>query len=186
MIYDIFGMYIQTIRGADILASGHHETPDKGGDYKVFMPDWFGDEPADITHYPPKNPKDFAYIKAFMTGPAGPAGTVPKIAPIMEAIKKANPQIESWAIVGFCWGGKIAALVSQEGSLFKASGQAHPSLLDIADASKIAIPHVVLPSLDEIPEVGCGVLDEEVPIRGHFRRLTWRAIFRKWILGFEN
>lgn len=153
MIYDVFGIFVQTVRGADILASGYHETPDKGGEYKVFMPDWFGDNPADVSHYPPKTPKEVADTNWFMNGPANPAGTVPKIAPLMEAIKKANPQIESWAIQGFCWGGKIAALVSQEGSLFKAAGQAHPSLLERADASKVTIPMVVLPSLDEVPEV---------------------------------
>jgi dienelactone hydrolase len=153
MIYAVFGIFVQTIRGADILASGHHETPDKGGEYKVFMPDWFGDNPTDVCAYPPKTPKEVAVTNAFMNGPANPAGTVPKIAPLMEAIKKANPQIEDWAILGFCWGGKIAALVSQEGSLFKASGQCHPSLLERADAAKVTIPMVVLPSLDEVPEV---------------------------------
>ncbi|TVY40957.1 putative AIM2 family protein [Lachnellula occidentalis] len=131
MIYDIFGIFVQTVRGADILASGHHETPDAGGEYKVFMPDWFGDHAADVHAYPPKTLKEVAAINAFMNGPADPARTVPKIGPLMEALKKANPQIEDWAILGFCWGGKIAALVSREG---------------------IAIPMVVLPSLDEVPE----------------------------------
>ncbi|TVY52320.1 putative AIM2 family protein [Lachnellula cervina] len=152
MIYDIFGIFVQTVRGADILASGYHETPDQGGEYKVFMPDWFGDHAANVNAYPPKTPKDVADINAFMNGPADPTRTVPKIAPLMETIKKANPQIEDWAILGFCWGGKIAALVSQEGSLFKASGQCHPSLLERTDAAKVTIPMVVLPSLDEVPE----------------------------------
>ncbi|TVY84716.1 putative AIM2 family protein [Lachnellula suecica] len=152
MIYDVFGIFVQTVRGADILASGYHETPDKGGEYKVFMPDWFGENAADVSHYPPKTPQEIAQTNAFMNGPAAPSGTVPRIAPLMEEIKKAHPHISEWAIVGFCWGGKIAALVSQEGSLFKAAGQCHPSLLERADASQVTIPMVVLPSLDEVPE----------------------------------
>lgn len=44
-IYDIFGLYPQTLRGADILAkSVAHKT---GNATKVFMPDWFAG-PADI------------------------------------------------------------------------------------------------------------------------------------------
>jgi dienelactone hydrolase len=69
-------------------------------------------------------------------------------------MKRENPQIESWAILGYCWGGKIAALSSQEGTPFKVSGQCHPSLLAFEDASKITIPHAVLASMEEVPEVG--------------------------------
>jgi dienelactone hydrolase len=154
MIYDVFGLFIQTIRGADILASGFpSDSGDKAGDYQVFMPDFFGDNPSDITTFPPKTPAQVKFTTAFMTGPAAPNRTVPLIAPIMEELKRAHPEIESWAVLGFCWGGKIAALVSQEGSLFKASGQCHPSLIDTEDAKKVRIPMVVLPSMDEDTEV---------------------------------
>jgi len=150
--YDVFGLYIQTIRGADILASGYPPLNDNAGNFKVFMPDFFGDSPSDLSKFPPKTPAEIKFITDFMSGPANPDKTVPLISPLMEAIKKAHPHIESWAIHGFCWGGKIAAIVSQPGSLFKASGQSHPSLLDIEDAKKVSIPMVVLPSMDEDPE----------------------------------
>lgn len=88
-----------------------------------------------------------------MNGPANPSLTVPLIEPMLNALKEANPEIESWAILGFCWGGKVATLVSGEGSSFKASAQAHPSLLDVQDAREVRIPHCVLPSNDEVPEV---------------------------------
>jgi dienelactone hydrolase len=153
LVYDIFGLYVQTIRGADILASGYISTPDNAGDFKVFMPDWFGDSPAEAANYPPKNPAQTKAIMDFMTGPANPNKTVPSVLPLLEAIKKQNPQIESWAIMGYCWGGKIAALLSQSGTPFKASAQVHPSLLEMQDASKVTIPHVFLPSMEEVPEV---------------------------------
>ncbi|KAH6713248.1 hypothetical protein BKA61DRAFT_608792 [Leptodontidium sp. MPI-SDFR-AT-0119] len=153
-IYDIFGEFIQTIRGADILSTGYPNLPSDGaGEFKVFMPIWFGDSPADLAMYPPKTPPQFAYIRDFMSGPANPAHTVPLIHPLLETLKLANPSIESWAILGFCWGGKVATLVSGEGSGFKASAQAHPSLLDVKDAEGVRIPHCVLPSRDEVPEV---------------------------------
>jgi dienelactone hydrolase len=153
MVYDVFGLYIQTLKGADILASGYAPANDTAGDFKVFMPDFFGDHPQDIANFPPKTPAQIKSIMDYMTGPADPAKTVPLIAPMMEEIKKQHPELTTFAIFGTCWGGKIAALVSQEGSLFEASAQVHPSLLDINDASKVAIPMVVLPSMDEDVEV---------------------------------
>ena len=157
LCYDVFGLFIQTIRGADILASGYPQLPDEAGDFKVFMPDFFGDSPSDIANFPPKTPVQIKAVTAFMTGPAHPDKNVPLVLPLLEAMKKENPQIESWAIMGFCWGGKIAALHSQAGTPFKASGQCHPSLLEQGDATKVTIPHVVLPSMDESLEV-CLVL----------------------------
>jgi hypothetical protein len=56
-------------------------------------------------------------------------------------------------LFGTCWGAKITALNSREGSPFKASAQARPSLLDLAEPKKIAIPMIILPSLNEEPEV---------------------------------
>jgi hypothetical protein len=153
MIYDVFGLFIQTIRGADILATGYPAASDDAGPFKVFMPDFFGDNPSDITTFPPKTPAHLKFTMAFMSGPANPDKTVPLIVPMMEEIKRAHPEIKSWAILGFCWGGKIAALVSQEESPFKASGQCHPSLADTDDAKKVTIPMVFLPSQDEDPEV---------------------------------
>jgi hypothetical protein len=42
VIYDIFGYFDQTLQGADILATSHHQK------YKVFIPDWFKGEPCPI------------------------------------------------------------------------------------------------------------------------------------------
>ena len=153
MVYDVFGLYIQTIKGADILASGYAPANDTAGDFKVFMPDFFGDNPQDMANFPPKTPKQTKAIMDFMYGPASPDKSVPLVGPIMEEIQKAHPEVTSWAVFGTCWGGKIAALVSQEGTMFKASGQVHPSLLALDDAGKVANPMVVLPSMDEDVEV---------------------------------
>jgi len=100
VVYDVFGLYIQTLRGADILASDFAADPDGAGDFKVFMPVFFGENPADLANYPPKTPPQFKAITEFMTGPAEPDRTVPLVFPLLEAMKKGNPQIESWAILG--------------------------------------------------------------------------------------
>jgi dienelactone hydrolase len=76
-----------------------------------------------------------------MTGPAAPDKSLPLVSPLLQDMKNRNPGIETWAIMGFCWGGKIAALVSQTGTSFKAAAQCHPSLLDIEDVrNKLLYP----------------------------------------------
>ncbi|KAJ5966617.1 hypothetical protein N7481_013331 [Penicillium waksmanii] len=153
VVYDVFGLYIQSLKGCDILAYNYDDQPDNAGHYQVFQPDFFGDHPQQMENFPPKNPKQFKAITDFMSGYGDPTKTVPLIAPILKDISKKHPEIESWAILGFCWGGKIASLVCQEGTPFKAAAQCHPSLVDPEDAKKVTVPICTLPSQDEVPEV---------------------------------
>lgn len=44
-------------------------------------------------------------------------------------------------------------LASQEGTIFKAGAQTHPSLVDPEDAKLVTIPQIVLLSKDEDKEV---------------------------------
>ncbi|KAF2816648.1 dienelactone hydrolase family protein [Mytilinidion resinicola] len=154
VIYDIFGYYPQTLQAADILSgSAPGSTSTSTQHYKIFMPDWFDDAPADLAMYPPVTPEQHAYITAFMTGPAAPADTLPKIPAYFAAIKEANPQITSWGVVGYCWGAKIASLLANPAAGFKAAAMLHPSLMVVEDAGKVEVPLVVLPSGDENVEL---------------------------------
>jgi dienelactone hydrolase len=101
MIYDIFGFFPQTLRGADILASG-----DESKQFKVFMPEWF--EAADISQYPPDTAEKMTYITNFFAGPASPSRVLALIPSLMDAVKAAHPEITQWGIIGFCWGAKVA------------------------------------------------------------------------------
>jgi dienelactone hydrolase len=103
-IYDIFGLYPQTLRGADILAKSIAEKT--GNATKVFMPDWFS-EPADISMYPPNTPEKMKYILDFFAVQAAPNAIIPQIDGLMKAMVAKNPTIKSWGIVGYCWGGKV-------------------------------------------------------------------------------
>jgi dienelactone hydrolase len=104
LIYDIFGMYPQTIRGADILAASIAEK--SGQPTKVFVPDWF-DEPADINMYPPDTDEKMKYILDFFGGPASADVVVPKIDGLLKEMEGENKGIKSWGIMGHCWGGKV-------------------------------------------------------------------------------
>jgi dienelactone hydrolase len=103
-IYDIFGLYPQTLRGADILATSIAKKT--GSPTKVFMPDWFT-EPADISMYPPDTPEKMEYIQNFFSVNAAPNAIIPQIDGLMKSMTEKNPTIKSWVIVGFCWGGKV-------------------------------------------------------------------------------
>jgi len=154
VIYDIFGYYPQTLQASDILSgSAPGSTSTSTEHYKIFMPDWFGDNPADLANYPPVTPEQHKYITAFMTGPAAPALTLPKIPAYFDAVREANPQITSWGIIGYCWGAKIASLMANPAAGFSAAAMLHPSLMDAEDAAGVQVPLVLLPSMDEDREL---------------------------------
>jgi dienelactone hydrolase len=149
----VFGLFVQAIKGADILAFGSTETADDAGEYKVFMPDFWGDHPQDLSIFPPKTPKQRQQVYDFMTGRGNPQTVLPSMNPLHEAFQKSSPQIKSWSIVGFCWGVKMCALMTAADTKFKAAAGCHPSLMDVGDAKKVSVPFCVLPSQDEDPEV---------------------------------
>jgi len=144
VVYDIFGFFPQTIQGADILAYG-----DKENQYQVFMPDFFEGSPADISWYPPDNDEKGKKLGAFFENEAAPPKTLSRIPKVLEALKKDQTKATTWGVFGYCWGGKIVNLSSQEGTPFKAAAACHPAMVDPADAPKLTIPIAVLPSKDE-------------------------------------
>jgi len=120
------------------------------------MPDFFEGKPVDISWYPPDNEEKGKKVGEFFQGPGAPQRTVSRVPKIIDAIKQQNPGLQAWAIVGYCWGGKIVNLVCQEGTPFKAAAACHPAMVDPADASKITIPIAMLPSGDEDEEAVSG------------------------------
>ena len=154
LFYDVFGLYIQALKGADILAMDYEQYPDGAGDFQVFMPDWWGENPQDLSIFPPKTPHELEKIMAFFdTGPANPGKIEPTVQPIFDAIQARHPEITQWAVMGFCWGGKMTVIFSQPGTLFKVAAQCHPSLVDPNDVAEVKIPMAILPSMDEDAEV---------------------------------
>lgn len=101
IIYDIFGFFPQTLQGADILAY-----TDSDRQYQVFMPDFFEGKPADISWYPPDNKEKEEKLGEFFKTAAAPPKTLPRIGKIVKELGDKRG-IEKWAIVGFCWGGKV-------------------------------------------------------------------------------
>jgi dienelactone hydrolase len=82
--------------------------------------------------------------------PPSVAGKIPNY---MKAASSAHPEITSWAIMGFCWGGKVVSLVtSSPENIFKAGVECHPAMVAADDAKSIKVPLCMLASKDEDPE----------------------------------
>lgn len=146
LIYDIFGYFPQTLQGADILANS------SATKYKVVMPDWFEGNPASIEWYPPTTEEHQKNLGAFFQK-NGPQTVKPRLPGVLKDIQARYPSIESWGIVGFCWGGKVVSVnCSQDGNPFKVAAECHPAMVDPADAEGINVPLCMLASMDEPEE----------------------------------
>ncbi|ORY67347.1 dienelactone hydrolase [Pseudomassariella vexata] len=143
-IMDIFGFFPQTLQGADILA-----TSDKDNKYKVFMPDWFKGEACPIEWFPPDNEDKQKKLGSFFEKHTPPS-VAKQVPDYFKAVAAKYPEITTWGIMGFCWGGKIVSLVtSSDDNPFKAAVECHPAMVDPSEAEKIKVPLLMLASKDE-------------------------------------
>ncbi|KAL7814381.1 Alpha/Beta hydrolase protein [Trichoderma gracile] len=146
-IYDIFGIWPQTIQGADRLAA--HTG------FLVLVPDFFDGTGLDINAVPMDTPEKAQKVQDFISTTGNPQANVEKLLALRKALADKYPAIEGhWGLFGLCWGGKLAVLACGEGNegvgrRFSASGTAHPGLLDEADAKVQTAPHILLASKDE-------------------------------------
>ncbi|KOS20897.1 putative AIM2 family protein [Escovopsis weberi] len=182
-VFDIFGFFEQTLQGADILANGD------GGDrqYQVYMPDWFEGKPCPIEIYPPDTPDKKKKLADFFeaNSPQRIASLVPAL---VDAVRAHNPAIEKLAIVGYCWGAKVALLSSTPSTPstpapssanppaatsqttpsltspapFGATALLHPAMLSPLDARPLTKPVVLLASRDE-PRQAVTDFDMNIP-----------------------
>ncbi|KAK3695033.1 Alpha/Beta hydrolase protein [Podospora appendiculata] len=144
VIYDIFGYFDQTLQGADILATSTDHQP-----YKVLMPDWFAGSPCPIEWYPPNTDDKKQKLGAFF-GKNPPPGVAARLPGYVASLRAKYPSITSWGILGFCWGGKVVSLVTSGGSNpFAVAAEAHPAMVDPAEAEGIKVPFIMLASGEE-------------------------------------
>ncbi|OCK76827.1 putative hydrolase [Lepidopterella palustris CBS 459.81] len=185
LIYDIFGPAAQTLQGADRLAASLSST--------VLVPDlllgnyaqksWFDGEPSEEAKQ---------QQKAFweLSEPTSMAKTVTKLIKSYEDEEgKRNDGKEwAWASLGLCWGGKVTALASAgPNTLFKVSGQGHPSRLAREDAEAITIPHIVLAAPSDNKEGGVDVYSEVSKCDGREWVVeTYSGMFHGWMAARAN
>ena len=108
----------QTIQGADRLAASL--------DAVILIPDFFEGGAIDVNFVPPDTDEKKKAVDKFRKEKIVFPENLQKLTRITLEAKQKWPTVEAWGVFGFCWGGKLAALASFEGTLFKCSGQAHP------------------------------------------------------------
>ncbi|KAI9734882.1 MAG: hypothetical protein M1834_001962 [Cirrosporium novae-zelandiae] len=140
-IYDAFGIMSQTLQGADLLAAGLKAM--------VLVPDFFKGEPLPLNMVPMDTDEKKAAGAKFISEKAGIPQNIDMLLKVTTEAKEKWSNVEAWGVFGLCWGGKVVALVSGSGTLFKVSGQAHPARLAKEDAEQMTIPHICLFSHDE-------------------------------------
>ncbi|KAL4912429.1 hypothetical protein BDW62DRAFT_216308 [Aspergillus aurantiobrunneus] len=170
--YDVAGISLPTQQAADFLASALNAivvVPDllKG---QYAKPEWF---PLDSDE---KRGAFFGYLKGYAF-PKNHLGTFVKL---MESCRERFPSVRRWGSYGLCWGGKIVALASKASTPLACSVQAHPGMLDPADAEEITIPHAVLASKDEPIDMVAGfkAVIESRDIPGY---VTTYPMFHGWM-----
>ncbi|KAI5778700.1 dienelactone hydrolase [Geopyxis carbonaria] len=175
VIYDIFGLdFAQTLQGADIIASSTSSL--------VVIPDFFKGEPMAISGFPPDTPEKQKALGEFFAGPAAPPKTVAKVGELVPLLKEKYPSVERWALMGYCWGGKVTALLSGAGCPFVGSAQIHPAMMDAEDAAKLTVPHFVLATKDEDAETTekvRGIIEnhQDEAVRTKSQVMRWEGTF---------
>ncbi|KAF3940798.1 hypothetical protein ABW19_dt0200636 [Dactylella cylindrospora] len=144
-IYDAYGYGVQNFAGADTLS--------KGLNCLVIMPDVLGDAVIPENHTTVPEAERNAIIARFMGKVGDFSGLRQDVLDGVAKWKKVWPSIERWGAFGLCFGGKVVAVTSREGTPFVVSGQAHPSFVAKEDPELISIPHICLPSKDEAVDI---------------------------------
>ena len=180
-IFDAFGIRPQTLQGADMLSAGLGAL--------VLMPNFFKGEGADPAAFPPDTPEKQKILKDFMTAHGDFDKNLADLLDFTEAAKEKWPGVVNWGVFGLCWGGKVAALASAEGTPFQVSGQGHGGRMVKGDAEKMVIPHICLAS----PREPADVVKEYQEILGKKEPPgeveTYTTMFHGWMgamADFEN
>ena len=71
-------------------------------------------KPADIAWYPPTDDEKKQKLGQFFQTTAAPPKTVARVPDTVKSIAAEYKGIETWGIVGFCWGGKVSTVDLQE------------------------------------------------------------------------
>ncbi|KAI9336962.1 Alpha/Beta hydrolase protein [Obelidium mucronatum] len=136
--YDIFGDMVNTRQVADLLAS-------QG--FRVAMPDLCKGDPWPASVWPPTN--GFGEVMAHIQKNA----SFPSVERDMKATQQhlISEGSQYFGLIGFCWGGVMVALLSQDVS-YQAGAIIHPGGFSLEDAAKVAGPLLILPAQDDSAE----------------------------------
>lgn len=76
-----------------------------------------------LSDYPPETEEQKSKIGTWFADKANPEKAQKRISQCLKAAEEYNPNIKTWGVVGYCWGGKMVSLASGPGTPFKAAVQ---------------------------------------------------------------
>jgi len=132
---DIFGKTPQAFQVCDKLAAAG---------FWVAFPDAFRGKAWSLEKFPPPDRQE---LMEWIGGYPFEGRVKPDIACALALLRENG--VERFGIVGFCWGGKMSTLSSQDAEVFRATASAHPSFVTVEDAALVNCPILLLPSKDE-------------------------------------
>ena len=136
MVTDIFGLHQNNYELADTLS--HKEG------YKVIIPDLFRGAAWPATQFPPQTNEQSAAFSAFLAGIANAGKRQTDIIELIEALGNRD----HIALLGFCWGAKVATLAGNASSVGAIVG-AHPAFLGGSDGLSACVPTLIIPTGDD-------------------------------------
>lgn len=113
----------------------------------MVVPDLFKGKALPLDVHPPDTDEKQKIIKAFQPL-MDPSLHIPSVKQVVDEVTTKRGII-SWGSFGLCFGGMITAMMSAEGTSFKASGTAHPGRPSPAQAQAIVIPYLCLFSKED-------------------------------------
>ncbi|KAJ3025134.1 UNVERIFIED_CONTAM: hypothetical protein HDU68_007446 [Siphonaria sp. JEL0065] len=133
--YDIFGDMVNTRQVADLIAS-------QG--FRVAMPDLCRGDPWPANIWPPTN--GFGEVMAHIQKNASFPSVQKDFKAVEEYLRAEGTK--HFGILGFCWGGVMVALLSQDPA-YEAGVLVHPGGFSLEDAAKVKAPLLILPAQDD-------------------------------------
>ncbi|KAM0794174.1 dienelactone hydrolase [Usnea florida] len=180
VIGDIFGAGLQVLQGADILAYGAHSSKQ----HAVYVPDFLRGQYAHREWFSSSSSENQKAKAEYFQGPASPVKALEIIPGTLKDIEtESGGVIKKWAVLGLCWGGKVATIAAGTSPLFAAVVSAHPSMVDPKDASPIAIPFALLASKDEDADACNGFI---AGLKGEKHFETFHEMPHGWMAARGN
>ncbi|KIO26768.1 hypothetical protein M407DRAFT_197311 [Tulasnella calospora MUT 4182] len=143
VVYDVLGYSTQGLQGADILAQSVNA--------RVVVPDFLRGSYFDLAWMKPDaSPEDKERMQQFRADKANPIKYLEEVATVASSLKAAGAK--KVALVGFCWGGKVATLTGTDPDVVDATVVIHPGAVDPQDAEGVAVPFAMYDSKDEDKE----------------------------------
>ena len=138
LVYDIFGFHSNNYELADSISQSLG--------WVVVIPDLFRGSPWPAVNFPPRGQDQASMFSRFLNSQADCGQRALDVKAVIDHYRSGVRQ--TFSIIAFCWGCKVAALVNDYPGVKSICG-AHPSFLTASDGFAVNVPTLWLPTADD-------------------------------------